>query len=67
MAKLDGIRSFDGVRARASKVAFGNHDLLVANLSDIIKSKRACGRDRDLAVLPILEKTLHEKEQQEEK
>jgi hypothetical protein len=67
MAKLTGIRSFEGVRDRSSKVSFGGNELLVACLADIIKSKRATGRDRDLAVLPILEKTLHEQEQQEEK
>jgi hypothetical protein len=31
----------------------------------IIKSKRAAGRQRDLAVLDILEKTLHEQKNRE--
>jgi hypothetical protein len=66
MAKLTGIRSFEGVRSRATSVAFGSHSLLIGSLEDIIKSKRATGRDRDLAVLPILEKTLHEKEDRKE-
>ncbi len=65
MAKLTGIRSFEGVRSRSTSVAFGNHSLLIASLDDIIKSKRATGRDRDLAVLPILEKTLHEQKERE--
>jgi hypothetical protein len=30
----------------------------VASLPDIIASKKAAGRERDLAVLPVLEKTL---------
>ncbi len=62
MAKLHGIRSFEGLRTRATSVLFGEHELLVASLTDIIKSKRAAGRSRDLAVLEILEKALHEQE-----
>jgi predicted nucleotidyltransferase len=58
MGRLDGIRSFEGLRARSSPVSFGEYQLLVADLGDIIKSKRAAGRQRDLAVLEILEKTL---------
>jgi hypothetical protein len=38
----------------------GGYSLWVANLSDIIASKRAAGRPRDKAVLEILEKTLRE-------
>jgi hypothetical protein len=60
MPRLDGIRSFEGLRTRATKLVFGNHELLVADLADIIKSKRAAARNRDLAVLEILEKTLDE-------
>lgn len=60
MAKLDGIRSFEGLRDRAALVAFGEHSLKIASLADVIQSKRAAGRDRDRAVLDILEKTLDE-------
>jgi hypothetical protein len=45
------------------RIEFGQHELLIASLSDIIASKRASGRSRDLAVLPILEKTIEEKDQ----
>jgi hypothetical protein len=38
-------------------------ELLVADLKDIIASKRAAGRPRDKAVLEILERTLREKSQ----
>jgi len=65
MAKLHGIRSFEGLRRRATSVSFGEHELRVASLTDIIKSKRAAGRSRDLAVLEILEKALHEQEKLE--
>src|SRR5262249_10844197 len=60
MAAVHGVRSLASLRSRAKSVPIGDAKLLVANLSDIIKSKRAAGRPRDAAVLPILEKTLHE-------
>lgn len=62
MAKLDGIRSFEGLKARSASVKFGERELRIACLADIIKSKRAAGRDRDKAVLEILQKTLDEQE-----
>jgi predicted nucleotidyltransferase len=65
MPKLDGVRSFEGLRARAINVKFGSHELKVAKLDDIIKSKRAAGRERDRAVLEILERTLNEQKENE--
>ncbi len=62
MAKLDGIRSFESLRGRASTVSFGAHELRVASLADIIRRKERAGREQDLAVLPILRRTLREKE-----
>jgi hypothetical protein len=62
MARIDGIRSFERLRADSSVVDFGGQALLVASLRDIIKSKRAAGRPQDLAVLPVLERTLDAKE-----
>jgi hypothetical protein len=62
MAKVDGIRSFQGLRSRASIVRIGGRPLLVASLEDIIKSKRATNRPQDRAVLPVLRRTLREKE-----
>jgi hypothetical protein len=67
MSRIHGINSFEGLRTRAMTVKFGERELKIADLADIIKSKRATGRDRDLAVLPILEKTLHEKQNRENK
>jgi hypothetical protein len=60
MATVHGLRSFEGVRARSSTIAIGEVPLAVASLADIIKSKRAARRPRDLAVLDILEKSLEE-------
>jgi hypothetical protein len=54
-----GVRSFESLRTRATRVPFGDATLLVASLQDIIKSKRAAGRERDRAVLPVLERTLN--------
>jgi hypothetical protein len=67
MPRLDGIRSFEGLRTRASLVPFGDATLLIASLADIIKSKRAAGRPRDIAVLEVLEKALEEQSSSERK
>jgi hypothetical protein len=67
MAKLHGIRSFEGLKNRSISVEFGNQSLLVACLADIIKSKRAVGRNKDLAVLDILEQTQREQEDDKER
>ena len=60
MTTIDGIRSFDLLRKRATSLRLRDTDLRVASLSDIIKSKKAAGRARDLAVLDVLEAALHE-------
>lgn len=60
MTRIHGIRSFNSIRRRASALDLGGEQILVANLSDIIASKRAAGRPRDHAVLDVLEKTLRE-------
>jgi predicted nucleotidyltransferase len=60
MGTVHGIRSFEGVRDRADRVDVSGGSLLVASLADIIRSKRAARRPRDLAVLEILERTREE-------
>jgi predicted nucleotidyltransferase len=65
LGEIDGIRSFEGLRKRALRVSLGGARILVAALADIIKSKKAAGRPRDLAVLPILEKVLEEATRQQ--
>ena len=64
MAEIHGVRSFEGLRKRALRVPIGGADLVVAALADIIKSKKAAGRPRDRAVLPVLEKALAESTRQ---
>ena len=57
MPVIHGVRSFEGLRSRASTHEIDGLSVFVASLDDIIASKKAAGRDRDLAVLPVLEKT----------
>jgi hypothetical protein len=60
LPSVAGVRSFEGLRKRAKRVQFGKGGILVADLADIIKSKRAANRPKDKAVLGILEETLEE-------
>ena len=55
MGTIHGVRSFAGLRDRATTLDLGGAVVLVASLDDIIKSKRAARRPRDLAVLDTLE------------
>ena len=61
MPAIHGVKSFNSLRSRAEKINLGDCELWVACLPDIIASKRAAARERDQAVLEILEKTLSEK------
>jgi predicted nucleotidyltransferase len=58
MTSIHGVRSFAGLRDRATSIDVAGVPVLVASLPDIIKSKRAAGRPRDLAVMEILEAAL---------
>jgi hypothetical protein len=60
MATIHGLRSYEGVRDRATIIEVGGVPVRVASLADIIRSKRAAGRPRDLAVLDVLETALEE-------
>jgi predicted nucleotidyltransferase len=57
MGTIHGVRSFAGLRERARTIELGGVPLLVASLDDIIRSKRAARRPRDLAVIETLERT----------
>lgn len=67
MATVHGLRSFAGVRARATLMQIDAVPIRVASLADIIRSKRAARRPRDLAVLDILEKAREEADQSKKK
>lgn len=62
LATMHGIRSWNRLRSRACTMDLGGEAILVANLADIITSKRAAGRPSDKAVLPVLEETLRAQE-----
>ncbi len=64
MPVIHGIKSFNRLRSRATRIQLGQHWVWLASLADIIASKRAAGRPRDKAVLEILEKTLRETAQE---
>ena len=63
MPVIHGVKSFNSLRSRAEKIELAGHEVWVADLADIIASKRAAGRARDKAVLEVLEATLREKKQ----
>jgi predicted nucleotidyltransferase len=58
MGTIHGVRSFEGVRDRATVVEIDGIAIRVATLEDIIRSKKAARRPRDLAVIDVLEKAL---------
>lgn len=49
---------FASVRSRSKSISIGDVTATVACLDDVIRSKEAAGRPKDLAVLPILRDTL---------
>lgn len=55
---IHGVRSFAGLRDRSTAMDIGGSAIRVASLADVVKSKRAARRPRDLAVLDVLEKSL---------
>jgi hypothetical protein len=60
MGTIHGVRSFEGLRDRASIIEIDGLPLSVASLDDVIRSKRSARRPRDLAVLALLEKAREE-------
>jgi predicted nucleotidyltransferase len=60
MPVVDGVKSFNSLRSRASRVMLENAPLLLASLADIVTSKQAAARPRDVAVMEVLQRTLYE-------
>lgn len=56
-----GTRGYDDLRREASRECLGRGLIVtVASLRDVIRSKEAAGRDKDLAQLPLLRRTLEQ-------
>jgi hypothetical protein len=55
---LPGGLRFESLKSRAHRLRVGSHDALVADLADVIASKRAADRPKDRVHLPLLEDTL---------
>ena len=56
--EISGGLKFESLRSRSSKILIRRHSATVASLADVIHSKEAAGRPKDLAQLPILRDTL---------
>jgi hypothetical protein len=54
----DGLDSFEVEYKRSSPATLEGQRVRVLSLRRVIASKRASGRDKDMAVMPILERTL---------
>lgn len=54
----DGLQSFDAEFKRSHRGKLEGQPVQILPLRRVIASKRAAGRDKDLAVLPVLERTL---------
>lgn len=56
-----GTRGYNDLRREASRERLGRGLIVsVASLRDVIRSKEAAGRDKDLAQLPLLRRTLEQ-------
>lgn len=63
--RIAGGLTFSSIRSRAQVVTVGSEKLAVADLADVIRSKRAANRPKDRAVLPILRDTMAVKQKLE--
>jgi len=59
-----GIASYETLKNNSTDFPFGEHTLKIAALKDVIASKRAAGRPKDINVIPILEMIQNEQRKQ---
>lgn len=58
LAEMSGIGGYDEIIANAEEMEVAGKRVKVLALADLIRTKRAAGRPKDVAVLPLLEATL---------
>jgi hypothetical protein len=58
LGEMSAIGGYDAIVGRAVEMDVAGHTVKVLALPDLILTKRAAGRPKDLAVLPVLEATL---------
>ena len=61
--RLDGLRSFSEEYPKARRLSFAGQVVRVLPLRSIIRSKKAVGRPKDIAFLPLLNQAIHRQTQ----
>ncbi len=51
-------QKFESVRSRAKRIKIGNHFCYIADLNDILRSKKYANRPKDRAVIGLIEDTI---------
>ena len=67
LGEMAAIGGYEAIVSRAVDLDVAGHPVKVLALEDLIRTKRAAGRPKDLAVLPLLEATLQMQREQEGK
>ncbi|HUG70266.1 MAG TPA: hypothetical protein VMM76_21125 [Pirellulaceae bacterium] len=65
LAIMSEIGGYDDILDNADEMEVAGHQVRVLALADLIRTKRAAGRPKDLAVIPTLEATLEMQQRQE--
>jgi hypothetical protein len=58
LAEMSGIGGYDQIVANAEEMDVAGKRVKVLALAALVRTKRAAGRPKDLAALPVLEATL---------
>lgn len=66
LGQMSGIGGYEQIIGRAEDKDVAGHTVKVLSLADLIETKKAAGRPKDLAALPLLEAALQAKQSQEE-